>query len=100
MLNTFKLRHHPLTTKWSRYRQVLVLFGRQGCGIGQAGAMCGALVCGLVHQRATALGTTVAGTTLQAVAGITVAVTGVELNALITKGNFFGKLSFLSDTIR
>lgn len=89
MLNTFKLRHPQLTTRWSRYRLALVSFGRQGCGIGRVDVMSGVVVCGRVRLRATALGTMVAGTTRRVAVGTTAVVTGAEVSALQTQGNFF-----------
>jgi hypothetical protein len=106
MLNMFKLRHLPLTTKWSRYRQGLVMFGRQAYGIGREGAMCGALVCGLARRQVTALGTAVVGTTRRGAVGTTVAGIGAKTSSKRTSKakSFLLNLPFLSgglsDTIR
>ena len=100
MLSMCKLLRQRLTQKWSRCLQVLVLFGRLGCGIGLADAMCGVLACGLARLPVTALGTMVAGTTRRVAVGTTAADTGAEIKGLQTRGKFFSDLPFLSDTIR
>ncbi len=78
MLNTFKQRHLQHITKSLRYRRVLVLYGRQGYGIGRVAVMCGALESGHVHQQVTTLGTVVDGTTRRVAAGTTAVDTGAK----------------------
>jgi hypothetical protein len=81
MWSMFKPRHQLSKRRLLLCRLALVIFGRLGFGIGLAAGMFGVLVFGRAHRQVITPGIAVVGITRQVAAGITVAVTGVELNA-------------------